>query len=67
MESQRDITFFQWMGMLIMEEIAMRCMLALLIKCVTLDMFSHLSKPQVPQFKMRVILVTLQRITARIR
>ena len=49
--------------MRIIREVALRCMLALLIiRCVIMDMLSHLSEPQIPQFKMRIILITLQRI-----
>lgn len=49
--------------MQIIREVALRCMLALLIiRCVIMDMLSHLSEPQIPQFKVRIILITLQRI-----
>lgn len=51
--------------MQIIGEVALRCMLALLvIRCVSVGMLSHLSEPQIPQFKVRINMITLQRIAA---
>lgn len=47
-EAQKDMTFYQWLGMLIMEEVAVEVHVGSAItRYVTLDKSFPLSKPQV--------------------